>query len=128
MNKNSIILALLLCFTIACAGPQIYYGQLSKLAPGMNQQAVTELLRLPAFSTHDTVVDDKQYRFLRYKMNNGVSSSLYLIAFKEEKLMYWGYVDEFRKHPDPALGKALDNVINAILSDRSKPVKAKKLS
>jgi len=117
---------ILLMTMVGCVGPQLYYQQLVVLNPGMSEQQTMEVLALPPLWKHDTIVESQKYRFLQYNMNNGVSSSLYLLELKNNELQYWGYIDEFRKHPDKDLQTALDNVINNVLYINIHPPKPKK--
>ena len=97
-------------FALLCAGcaPQIHHFQLVQLDLGMSPAATAEKLKNPPLSVHTVTVEQVQYVFHRYTMNNGLHADLYLLAFEDgNRLRYWGYVDEFRRHPDKRINKAI---------------------
>lgn len=90
----------------ACGVPQIHQSQLASLDKGLTPTEVVALLKLPPAGVLHTVADGRAFKFYQYRMNNGLQTDRYLIAFEGDKLVYWGYLDEFRKHPDKALATA----------------------
>jgi hypothetical protein len=102
----------LLC---ACAGPQIHHRQLSALDKGMSKEAVTVRLQQPPLSVHSGIGGGRTFEFHRFRMNNGVQADLYLLAFEQNRLLYWGYVAEFRRLQEPALNAALTDVLPSIV-------------
>jgi hypothetical protein len=42
----------------------------------------------------------------------------YLIAYEDGKLKYWGYIDDFRRHPDQRLVRAANDVLPAVAAVR----------
>lgn len=100
-------------FLAACVGPQLYHGQLVSLNLGMGPTQTVERLGLPPLATQTVVVDGKEYLFHQYTLNNGVDAGRYFLAFENNQLRYWGYIDDFRRHPDSRLNRAID----AVLSD-----------
>lgn len=95
----------------ACAGPQIFHPQLSTLDKGLTKTQAVSRLGLPPLSTHAASSGRRTFEFDRYRMNNGINSDLYLLAYERERLVYWGYVYEFRRQPDADLGLALNIVL-----------------
>ncbi len=113
-------LLLLVCLTLsACAVAQIHHRQLASLDKGLGMaQAVTILGQQPA-AVYQTSVDNVAYTFQRYSLNNGLNSDLYLLCYQGEQLVYWGYIDEFRRHPDTRINRALADILPALpLSSR----------
>lgn len=109
-------------FTLgACAAPQIYHGQLQLLDKGMSESEVVTRLRLAPDAIQRQQADGRQFEFYRYLMNDGIETSPYLVAFENGRLIYWGYLDEFRRQPDVALGKAAGSVAPALLAARRQP-------
>lgn len=104
---------ILVVFLAACVGPQLYHGQLVALNLGMEPAQTVEKLSQPPLATQTVVVDGKEYLFHQYMLNNGVDSGRYFLAFEGGRLKYWGYIDDFRRHPDARLNRAID----AVLSD-----------
>jgi hypothetical protein len=99
----------------ACAPPQIYHGQLQLLDKGMSQAEVQTRLKLAPNAVYHPQVDGRQFEFDSYLMNNGMQTNSYLVAFENGKLVYWGYLDEFRRQPDAALGKAAGSLTGYVL-------------
>ena len=91
----------------ACAVvPQIHHYQLAALDKGLAPADVVGKLKLPPDAIQNQQADGRSFQFYRYLMNNGIQLDNYLLAFEGDKLVYWGYLDEFRKHPDKALAAA----------------------
>jgi hypothetical protein len=111
----SILVAALLS---ACAAPQIYHQQLQVLDKGMSEAEVVGKLKLAPNAVFRQQADGRQFELYRYLMNNGVELNPYLVAFENGKLVYWGYVDEFRRQPDAGLSKAAGAVADAVLAPR----------
>ena len=99
----------------ACAGPQIYYGQLAGLDKGMSQEQVNARLKQQPLSVHPASAGGRTFEFHRFQMNNGVQSDLYLLAYERNRLTYWGYVPEFRRLNDAELNAALTSVMPQIV-------------
>lgn len=106
-------LALFACiFSLsACLGPQLYHQQLSVLDKGITPSQATAQLHLAPRSTYSVQVNGRSYEFHRYMLNNGVQIDPYYLAFMGQKLVYWGYVTEFRRQPDRDLNEALNLVL-----------------
>lgn len=102
----------------ACAAPQIYHGQLQLLDKGMSQTEVVDKLKLAPIAIHRQQTDGRQFELYQYLMNSGVQTSPYLVAFENGKLIYWGYLDEFRRQPDAALSRAAGSISQAVLPAR----------
>lgn len=103
-----------------CALPQIHHTQLIGLNLGMTPVESERTLKLPPVASYSTAVDGVPYTFQRYNMNNGMELNIYLIAFEDNRLKYWGYIEDFRRHPDKRLVRALDNVMPTIAADLRK--------
>jgi hypothetical protein len=111
----SLLVCALLC---ACAVPQIQYRQLAALDKGQAPTDVVARLQLAPTAVHNVQADGRGFEFYQYRMNNGVQLDHYLIAFEGGRLVYWGYLDEFRKQPDKALAAAAGQVAQAVLAVR----------
>lgn len=102
-------LPLVLAVALAsCAGPQIFHPQLSSLDKGMAPSEVMARLQQPPLSTHSATAGGRDFEFQRYRMNNGVHTDLYLLAYERGRLLFWGYVSEFRRLSDADLNRALN--------------------
>lgn len=111
----SLALGALLC---ACAAPQIHRSQLASLDKGIAPAEVVARLKQAPSVTHRTSAAGRDFEFYQYRINNGVQLDHYLIAFEGGKLVYWGYLDEFRKHPDTTLVAATGNIAAAVTAAR----------
>jgi hypothetical protein len=57
--------------------------------------------------------------FHKYRLNNGLHTDLYLLAYENRGLVFWGGdVSEFRRQPDAELNAALNTVLGDILAQR----------
>jgi hypothetical protein len=111
LRAGTLALALL---AAACAGPQLYHGQLSNLDKGLPQAEVSSRLKQPPLSSHVASVGARSFQFDRYRLNNGVQVDTYLLAYEGGRLTFWGYVSEFRRLPDAGLNTALNAVMPEI--------------
>lgn len=110
------LLAGLVVALIGCAGPQIHHSQLSILDKGMSPEAVNVRFQQPPLSMHTGSVGGRSFDFHRFRMNNGLQTDLYLLAYENNRLLYWGYVSEFRRSQDADLNTALSSVLPQILT------------
>lgn len=101
----------LVLFLAACVGPQLHHGQLVTLDLGMAPAQTVEKLGLPPLATRRVVIDQKEYLFHQYTLNNGLAAEPYFLAFENNQLKYWGYVDDFRRHPDSRLNRAINVIL-----------------
>lgn len=97
-----------------CIGPQLYQQQLSALDKGISQTQSISRLNLPPLSTSIVSVANRTFEFQRYLLNNGVQFDVYYLAFEQQKLVYWGYITEFRRQPDHDLNEAMTLVLKEV--------------
>lgn len=110
---------LLLLGVTACAPlPQIHQDQLIHLDKGLAPSQVVGRLGLAPLNEHRAHVRGREFVFHQYRINNGMHSSHYLVAFEGQRLVYWGYLDEFRRQPDGALSQAVGEITSAVLAVR----------
>jgi hypothetical protein len=103
---------------VGCANPQLFQQQLVQLNQGMSSAEVVAVLGLQPISLHDAMASGVHYTFQHYRLNNGMQSSTYLLAYQDGKLKYWGYIDDFRRHPDPRLVEAANSIVPALNAAR----------
>lgn len=111
--KVSRLLATAACLTAlaGCAGPQLYLGQLKVLDKGLSpSQAVTRLEQQPRAS-QSVEANGRSFLFQRYRLYNGLNGDVYFLAYERDRLLYWGYISEFRRQPDRDLNAALTTAI-----------------
>lgn len=108
---TSLVLVLLLS---ACAGPQIHHGQLTHLDKGLTSEQAISRLGLPPLLTQTTQVGGRDFEFHRYQLFNGMNADVYLLAYEQRRLVFWGYVSEFRRQPDPVLAQAMNQLLPAL--------------
>lgn len=101
-----------------CANPQLFQQQLVLLNQGMSPAEVVTQLKIEPLSLHDAMAGGVHYTFQHYRLNNGMQSATYLLAYQDGKLKYWGYIDDFRRHPDPRLVEAANSIVPALNAGR----------
>ena len=117
LNKKNPSLAcrftamLLVVLLASCAAPQIYHGQLGLLDKGLPPSEVISKLQLEPLARQTDSSTGRMFEFYEYRLNNGIQHDVYFLAFEDQRLVYWGYISEFRRQPDRSLAKALDNVL-----------------
>jgi hypothetical protein len=77
----------------------------------MSTEAATAHFQQPPLSVHTGISGGRSFDFYQYTMNNGLQAHLYLLAYERNRLLYWGYVSEFRRQQDADLNSALSNVL-----------------
>lgn len=95
----------------ACATNQISHYQLSFLNKSMLRDEVLSKFEKAPSASGNVFVNGRRIHFDRYRMNNGVYSDWYFLAFESDRLLYWGYAAEFRRLADPVLSQAIDEGI-----------------
>jgi len=91
-----------------CLGPQLYHRQLSLLNKGMSPSITIAKLGQEPRIVQLVDYQGRLFRFHRYLLNNGVLSDQYYLAFEHDRLVYWGFIYEFRRQPDQQLNEALN--------------------
>lgn len=100
-----------LLFLVGCVGPQLFHTQLSALDKGISRAEVSARMKQPPLSTHAATANGRGFEFHRYRLNNGAHTEMYLLAFEKDRLVFWGYLAEFRRQPDADLNAALSTVV-----------------
>lgn len=116
MKAGNLLAGAVLALLSACTGPQIHHGQLSALDKGMSPEMVGTRFQQPPLSVHTGIGGGRSFDFHRFRMNNGLQTDLYLLAYEKNRLLYWGYVFEFRRLQDTDLNAALSNVLPQMLA------------
>jgi hypothetical protein len=98
----------LFVFLVGCAIQQINQNSLSKLDKGISQNETLARIKTPPFSSQVILVNDRNILFDRYELNTGMSYSKYYLAYEGNKLIYWGYVSDFKRNQDASLVKAIE--------------------
>ena len=101
----------------ACAGPQIFHPQLSTLDKGLPRGQVVARLQLSPMSTRQAIVGRRIFEFDEYRMNDGMQTEQYFLAYEQNRLVFWGYVAEFRRQPDGDLSQAMSAVLRSAAND-----------
>jgi hypothetical protein len=105
---HHVLLAAAMLVLLGCAGPQLHHGQLSALDKGISSTDAIARLKLTPLSIHSASAAGRAFEFHHYRLNNGLHSDTYLLAYERSQLVYWGYLSEFRRHTDRDLNAALD--------------------
>lgn len=95
-------------FLIACATNQINHHQLSFLNKNMPRDEVIRRFERTPAASGEVNTKGRNILFDRYAMNNGIQIDWYFLAYESNRLLYWGYASEFRKHGDPVLNEAIE--------------------
>ncbi|MGE0098811.1 MAG: hypothetical protein AB7S86_10720 [Hydrogenophaga sp.] len=98
---------LLLSMLAACAGPQIFQGQLSSLDKGLSTLEVETRLTQAPLARHRVELGARVFEIHAYRLNNGLQIDPYYLAYEQQRLVYWGYLNEFRRQPDRDLSQAV---------------------
>lgn len=98
----------------------ISYSQLSALNKGMTSGETAVALKQPPTSVHEIDQGTRHFTFHRYTMDNMVFTDAYLLCFEQGKLKYWGYLGEFRRHPDKDVSEAAEKAFDQILDSRKR--------
>jgi hypothetical protein len=104
-----------------CASPQIYHRQLAVLDKGQSPERAHALLEQGPLSIQEGRAGGRTLEFHRYLLNNGVQLDTYFLAFEQRRLVYWGFVSEFRRQPDADLAAALVQVLSRPAGPASAP-------
>lgn len=108
MRRRSFLFVLvpvaLLC---GCVGPQLYHGQLSSLDKGLSPGEVESRLRQPPLASSPVDIGTRMFDVHAYRLNNGLQIDLYYLVYERQRLVYWGYMSEFRRQPDRDLAEAV---------------------
>jgi hypothetical protein len=104
----------------ACAGPQIFHGQLSSLDKGLSTLEVETRLTQPPMATHRVELGARVFEIHAYRLNNGLQIDPYYLAYERQRLVYWGYLNEFRRQPDRDLADAVGQAQGPLLAAMKK--------
>ena len=119
MNRSLQRLVLLASVALAaCAAPQLFHPQLSMLDKGLAPAEVVARLKQAPLSTHRVTAGSRAFDFHRYNLNNGLQADLYFLAYERDRLVFWGYVTEFRRQPDAVLSQALTAALREVATAR----------
>lgn len=100
-------LLLSMALLAGCAGPQLFQGQLSSLDKGLSTMEVETRLTQPPMATHRVELGARVFDIHAYRLNNGLQTDPYYLAYERQRLVYWGYLNEFRRQPDRDLAQAV---------------------
>lgn len=109
MNRIARLMAALAAGLLltACVGPQIFHNQLSSLDKGLSPAQVETRLAGPALARESVTVGTRVFDIHAYRLNNGMQTDPYYLAYESQRLAYWGYLSEFRRQSDRDLATAV---------------------
>lgn len=102
---------LLMLLLGACAVKNISHRQLSDLDKGLTPSQSINRLKLEPSSIKQVALKGRDYEFHRYILSSGMYFEEYYLAFEQGKLVYWGYVTEFRRLQNADLNEALTQAL-----------------
>ena len=111
MNIKRGLTIVALCLLAGCVGPQLNGHMLGFLDKGMSPQTVKAKFQQEPLAVQTGKSGNRVVEFQRYMMANGVQVDTYILAFENDKLLYWGYVSEFRRLNDQGLNAALNDAL-----------------
>ena len=99
------ILLVILVSMASCVTVTI--SDVGKLRKGMTMEEANATLPLPPRSTFAVEMNDRNVKVqvCTYRLSSGDYSSDYFLAFRDEKLIYWGYPHEFARSTDPIINE-----------------------
>lgn len=121
---KSIVIFLLAVFLIPACTFEVYKSNL-KIKKGMPIEKAQEIIDDDTFIndyiqeepfnlTESGIISDGTIKVLIRKRFQAVGKEAYIYAFKNDKLIYWGYPIEFTRSSDPLLfniGKKISEII-----------------
>jgi hypothetical protein len=113
MKSLSLLISMVLLLLLTACAAKLSHHQLALLSRGMSQQEVLQKISLPPETTVSVAIEQRRFEVQRYMLFNGMNTDNYFLAYERGGLLYWGYVNEFRRHPDPSLGRAMDAALAA---------------
>lgn len=118
MRRRTAIAGLLTALLGACALPQIHQHQLSYLDKGLSESEAISRLSLQPLSRHEATIGSRSFVIQRYRLNNGLQLDPYFLSFEANRLVFWGYINEYRRHPDRDLNAALNTALQQMQAAR----------
>lgn len=105
----------LIFLLVGCLSQQtLQHHQLSELDKGISAEEVNKRIKILPVATHIVSINHRNFEFKKYFLNNGIQTDIYLLAYENNLLIYWGYVTEFRRQQDVDLNSALSQVLDSI--------------
>ncbi len=103
MNKLNFVF--IICFTIILTSCfRVEISDLSPLYKGMDYRQVTNYLGSDyeyEWSNVDLKSDKSDYTITAYDIYTGDTQNLCIFAFRDNKLIYWGWPHEFARSKNP---------------------------
>jgi hypothetical protein len=96
-----------IAWLFGCAGPQIFHEQLSSLDRGLSPVEVESRFGQPPLARTLVDLGLRLFDVHAYRLNNGLQVDLYYLVYERQRLVYWGYLSEFRRQPDRDLAEAV---------------------
>jgi hypothetical protein len=114
-----IILGIVCTACVACVG--ITIGDVGRLRIDMTaQESQAELGRPPEHVFYVEVSGTaKRFEVHTYVLSSGSYDSDYLLAFEDNRLLYWGYPHEFARSADPILNEIGQKAVAALRESTS---------
>ncbi len=113
--KTGLAAAVACAVFTACETIAISHYQLSALNKGMSPADVSTKLQPGPRQRGMATVATRIFQFESYLLSTGMHTDHYVLAYENERLTYWGYISEFRKHPDPVLVEAVNRVYPSLM-------------
>jgi hypothetical protein len=136
-KMRGIVLLLVVVLLAACKPAYIRTEQVNKIAVGSSSQHVESVLEREPNSVTSVAAGGADYTVHIYRMLTDMEEHMtmicdqygcypiwytepvtepYVVVFRDEKAVFWGFIEELNKHNDPALnqaGRAAIKLINS---------------
>ena len=115
-NRISILALCLVVLAGLSSCKQFGIGDANKMQRSMTQAQALDLASKGPRDTYKNAALNLDVQVYALSMGNVTSD--YLLAFKNDKLIYWGYPYEFMRHSDPAIVEIGRWTVEKIEKDR----------
>jgi hypothetical protein len=120
LGRWALVILTSISFFVSCA--QMTLRHVGKLRQGMTveeSQKVTNISRKYTFFL-DTIEGDGPVEVHSYILSSGDYRSNYFLAYRDGRLIYWGYPHEFARSKDPLLNEIGRKAVNRLEQLESK--------
>lgn len=114
---NLLTLSIMLLLLASCV--QMTLKDAGKLTKGMSYEQVRAVLPVRERQTQLIRTSDKEVsiKIFHYIIHSGAQESNYFLAFKDDKLYFWGYLHEFNRASD-SLANDIGNKLITVVKER----------
>ncbi len=106
IKKTSLVMAAIL-FSTSCAATSITITAVGQLKKEMREEEAKSVLKVkPKYAFPVALTgNDANIQVSVYVLSSGDYGSYYLLAFRDDKLFYWGYPHEFARSTNAVINE-----------------------